>query len=153
MSKKYWAKPDTFLYFLNIPSTVTRIDNGAFNNNQIINEEQAWIYKRTESGIDYSTLIGYAGANRNDISIPAEKNVVKLKAITSNDLSKLYFTGTLKIPITVTSIGQGVFYRNNVTYVDMGDGTLTDGFVYTKNQDGSVDYTNIVGDVKVNTAM
>ena len=107
------------MYFLNIPSTVTRIDNGAFNNNQIINEEQAWIYKRTESGIDYSTLIGYAGANRNDISIPAEKNVVKLKAITSNDLSKLYFTGTLKIPITVTSIGQGVFYRNNVTYVDM----------------------------------
>ena len=34
-----------------------------------------------------------------------------------------------------------------------GDGTLTDGFVYTKNQDGSVDYTNIVGDAKVNIAM
>ena len=133
---------------LNIPSTVTRIDNKAFNDNQIINEEQAWIYKRTASGIDYSTIVSYAGASRNDISIPAEKNGVKLKSITYDALNELNFTGTLKIPITVTSIGARAFSRNSVTYVDMGDGTLTDGFVYAKNQDGSVDYTNIVGYAK-----
>ena len=73
MSIRYWEKPNTFLDFLNIPSTVTRIDNGTFNDNQIINGEQARVYKRTESGIDYSTLIGYAGANRNDISILLRK--------------------------------------------------------------------------------
>ena len=137
---------------LNIPSTVTRIDNSAFNGNQVINEEQAWIYKRTESDIDYSTIVSYAGADRNDISIPAEKNGVKLKSIASNALSSLNFTGTLKIPITVTDIAGRAFVGNNVTYVDNGDGTLTDGFVYAKNQDGSVDYTNIVGYAKLNTA-
>ena len=49
------------------------MDNWAYNDNQIINEEQAWIYKRTESGIDYSTIVSYAGANRNDISILLRK--------------------------------------------------------------------------------
>ena len=136
---------------LNIPSTVTRIDNKAFNDNQIINEEQAWVYKRTANGIDYSTIVSYAGASRNDISIPAEKNGVKLKSITYDALNELYFTGTLKIPITVTSIGARAFSRNSVTYVDNGDGTLTDGFVYAKSEDGSVDYTNIVGYAKRNT--
>ena len=137
---------------LNIPSTVTQIGNSAFNGNKVINEEQAWIYKRTASGIDYSTIVSYAGANRNDISIPAEKDGVKLKTITAKALNELYFTGTLKIPITVTSIGQAALNKNSVTYVDNGDGMLTDGFVYAKSEDGSVDYTNIVGYAKVNTA-
>ena len=101
--------------------------------------------------IDYSTIISYGGANRNDISIPAEKNGVKLKSITSDALSELNLIGILKIPLTVTSIGTGAFSRNSVTYVDNGDGTLTDGFVYAKSEDGSVDYTNIVGYAKRDT--
>ncbi|MDD5888443.1 MAG: hypothetical protein PUC82_03020 [bacterium] len=41
MSRSIGRSPILFLDFLNIPSTVTRTNNGAFNDNQIINEEQA----------------------------------------------------------------------------------------------------------------
>ena len=127
-----------------IPSSVTNIGTKAFNANQVVDSDQAWIYKRTEDGIDYSTLIGYAGANRNDISIPAEKNGVKLKVIASQAMGVSYLTGTLKIPSSVTSIGSQAFFINRVTSVDNGDGNLVPGFIYARNKDGSIDYTNII---------
>ena len=137
---------------LKIPSTVTYIGNQAFSDNNVVNEDDAWIYKRTESGIDYSTLIGYAGAKRNDISIPTEKNGIKLKTINYNAFAVSYFTGTLKIPSTVTNIGTGAFHRNSVTYVDNGDGNLVPGFIFARNKDGSIDYTNIIGYASMNTS-
>ena len=47
-----------------IPDSVKEIGSLAFNTNSVVDPEQAWIYKRTSSGIDYSVLIGYAGAYR-----------------------------------------------------------------------------------------
>ncbi len=128
-----------------IPESVISIGSSAFNTNQVQDDNQAWIYKRTENGIDYSTLIGYAGAKKNDITIPAEKNGVELKTIAGSAFSVSSFTGTLKIPSTVKSIGTNAFSLNNVNYVDNGDGILVPGFVFARNKDGSIDYTTIMG--------
>lgn len=130
---------------LKIPQSVVILGGQAFNTNAVQDDSQAWIYKRTTSGIDYSTLVGYAGAKKKDVTIPAEKNGVKLKTIASGALGVSYFTGTLKIPSTVTSIGTNAFMLNYVTYVDNGDGNLVPGFVYARDNNGKIDYTNIIG--------
>ena len=142
----------TKLTELKIPATVTKIGGLAFTNNNVINEEDAWIYKRTENGIDYSTLIGYAGAKRDNIVIPEERNGIKLKTIAASAFAVNYFTGTLKIPSTVTSIGTNAFELSSVTYVDNGDGNLVPGFIYARNKDGSIDYTNIIGYASMSTS-
>ena len=129
---------------LNIPSSVTSIGALAFNTNQVTNQEQAWIYKRTSSGIDYSTIIGYAGALRKSVTIPTEKNGVQLEEIASSAFKYLSLTGEIKIPSTVKRIGSGAFSLNYITKVDNGDGVFTAGFVYARKADGSIDYTNIL---------
>ena len=136
---------------LNIPSSVTFIGVMAFNSNKVKNSDDAWIYKRTENGIDYTTLIGYAGAEKNDVLIPNEKNGVKLTTIAKSALGCSSFTGTLKIPSTVTTIESRAFYNNNVTYVDNGDGNLVSGFIFGRSSDGSIDYTNIINYASMNT--
>ena len=130
---------------LNIPLSVTYIGEMAFNTNKVKNSDEAWIYKRTENGIDYTTLVSYAGSEKNNVSIPAEKNGIKLTTIAKTALGCSSFTGTLKIPSTVTTIEAKAFYNNGVTYVDNGDGNLVAGFIFARNSDGSIDNTNIAG--------
>ena len=129
---------------LNIPSSVTSISSTAFNNNKIPNAADGWIYKRTSSGIDYSTIIGYAGAPRKDLVIPEKKENVTLTAFGPSAFTYLGLTGTLKIPNTVVSYGDNqVFCNNSLSYVDNGDGDLTTGIVYGRNSNGTVN-KNIV---------
>ena len=127
-----------------IPSSVTYIGELAFNTNNVANMDEAWIYKRTASGIDYGTIVGYAGGNRTDVVIPSEKNGVPLKEIASSALRYLSLKGNLRIPSTVKKIGSLAFALNYVSYVDNGDGILSPGFVYARKTDGSIDYTNIL---------
>ena len=129
---------------LTIPASVTRIDKLAFNNNKVTSGE-IWIYKRTTSGIDYSTIIGYSGANRNNITIPTEKNKVTLQTLGDSALRYVYLSGTLKIPAKVKFSGDLVFTLSRLTKVDNGDGELTDGFIYGRKADGSIDKTYLYG--------
>ena len=123
---------------LNIPSSVISISSTAFNNNRVPDSKDPWIYKRTSSGIDYSTIIGYAGINKNNVTIPTSKNGVTLTALGPNALTYLGLTGTLKLPNTIKSFGNNqVFSCNSLTNVDNGDGSLTDGYVYARNSDGT----------------
>ena len=138
---------------LHIPDSVTSIGSLAFNANQVVDSEQAWIYKRTTSGIDYSTLIGYAGANRNNIVIPSEKNGVTLTTLGPQAFYVSYFTGTLKIPESITSIGSLAFSLNSVSYVDNGDGILVPGFIYARKASGGFDKTNIFSYASTGTAL
>ena len=138
---------------LHIPNTVTSIGELAFNTNYVSDLEQAWIYKRTSSGIDYSTIIGYAGLNRNNVVIPAEKNGVALKTIAPSALRYLSLKGTINIPNTVTSIGQLAFALNNLSDVNNGPGDDEYApFVYYRNSDGTFDKTNILTYAGYNTA-
>lgn len=123
---------------LNIPDSVTSISSTAFNNNKVPSTGEPWIYKRTSTGIDYSTIIGYAGSQKNDVVIPTSKNGVTLTALGPSALTYLGLTGTLVLPNTIKSFGNNqVFSSNSLTYVDNGDGVKTDGFVYARNSDGS----------------
>ena len=89
-----------------IPDSVTLIEPGAFNTN-LLPDDQAFIYKRTESGIDYSTLIGYGGASTSVI-IPAKKNGVPLTTIDRNAFIYNQMID-VTIPEGVTAIKTGAF--------------------------------------------
>ncbi len=127
-----------------IPDSVTSIGALAFNVNRTTDPEQMYIYKRTSSGIDYSTIIGYSGNNRKNVVIPPEKNGVALKTIAGSAFRYLSLTGGITIPSSVTKIEQLAFNLNNLTYVDNGDGVRDKGpFVYNRKSDGTIDYTSL----------
>lgn len=129
---------------LNIPESVTYIGTLAFNRNLVTDPNQAWIYNRTSSGIDYSTIIGYAGANRNNLVIPEKKNGVTLTHIGSSAFRYLNLKGSLKIPNTIKSIGTLAFALNELTNVDNGDGILEGPFVYARTASGGIDRSTLL---------
>lgn len=137
---------------LTIPSSVTSIGGLAFNCNQVTSGDDLWIYKRTASGIDYSTLIGYSGAARNNITIPAESHGVALKTIAGSALRYLSLTGGITIPSSVSSIGELAFALNNLTWVDNGDGDKTYPFVYKRTGAGTFDKTSLLQYASYNKA-
>ena len=55
---------------LNIPSSVTYIERGSFNNNQLPDKDAFIFQRETDGSIDDTILISYGGANRNNIIIP-----------------------------------------------------------------------------------
>ena len=142
----------SYAFYLNkleeiiIPPSVTSIGDMAFQGNATTDPAQMWIYKMTPSGIDYSTLVGYSGANRNNIVIPetAGPDNTPLKTIYKTAFLHLSLKGTVKIPSTVTSIEPQSFSNNTLTSIDNGDGKLNGPFVYARKSDGSIDYTTLV---------
>ncbi len=138
---------------LNIPDTVQKIEALAFNRNQVVDTNQAWIYKRTVSEIDYSTIIGYAGANRSNLVIPESKNGVSLKTIAESAFRYLNLKGTIKIPDSVTSIGQLAFALNELSDVNNGTGDSEIApFVYLRKSTGGFDKTTILSYAGYNTS-
>ena len=128
-----WAFYRIGLTSVTIPNTVIEIGTWAFNGNNLP-EEEAFIYKRTEEGIDYSTIIGYGGINKNNVVVPSEKNGVLLTTIDSYAFSNSSIKNitlpegllTIKnnafdscqltevtIPSTVTSIGSSAFRKTS----------------------------------------
>ena len=128
---------------LHIPSSVTSIGTLAYNANQVTSGD-IWIYRRTGSGIDYSTIIGYSGANRTNLDIPDNENGIALKTIDGSAFRYLSLKGGITIPESVSSIGQLAFALNNLTWVDNGDGDKTGPFVYTRKSGGGFDKTSLL---------
>ena len=116
-----------------IPNTVVEIGAWAFNANNLPDED-AFIYKRTEEGIDYSTIIGYGGEKRENVIVPNEKNGVLLTTIDSyafsdsaiknislpeglltikNDAFDACKLTEVTIPSTVTTIGNSAFRKTS----------------------------------------
>ncbi len=126
---------------LDIPNTVTSIGTAAFNDNLVSDVNKRYIYKRNSDGsIDYTNLIGYAGAQRNNIPIPDG-----IKTIGNSTFRELSATGTMVIPKGVVSIGDLAFARNRLTYIDNGDGVYNYPFVYKRNSNGSINYSTLIG--------
>ena len=129
---------------LHIPSSVTSIGIQAFNVGQVTDGD-IWIYKRTATGIDYSTIIGYSGANRNNLTVPTSKNGVSLTTIGDYTFRFHDLTGKLTLPSKVKFDGTTIFSAGKLTGVDNGDGEVTDGFIYGRKADGSIDKTYLYG--------
>ena len=129
---------------ISIPDSVTYIGGLAFTRNYIDDPNRVFIYKRTDSGIDYSTLIGYCGRNRKNIVIPEEKNGVTLKSI-KGAFQYCNLKGTVTIPSSVTEISSSSFMLNELTDVINGPGDNDNmPIVYKRNSDGSYDKTSII---------
>lgn len=123
---------------LHIPNSVTSIGTLAFNRNKVTTGD-IWIYKRTTSGIDYTTIIGYSGANRTDIAIPET-----VKTIDNSAFQYCYLKGGIIIPNNVTKIGELAFALNELSWVDNGDGDKTGPFVYKRKSSGGFDKSTLL---------
>ena len=120
---------------IDIPSNVTSVAGRSFNGN-LVPGNAAFIYKRNSDGsVDYSTLVSYAGSNK-DIVIPETANGVTLKTISGSALFGCGLKGVV-IPSTVTSIGNYAFNANQLPYEQ--------AFIYKRNSDGSIDYSTLIG--------
>ena len=83
------------LISLEIPSSVTYIGANTFNNNQLPDED-AFIYKRNDDGsVDYTTLISYGGAKRDNVVIPEGVETITA-AFKWIDVTSVVMPSTLK---------------------------------------------------------
>lgn len=98
-----------------IPSTVTTIESCAFNANSL-SDEDAFIYKRTEEGIDYSTIIGYGGKNKDNVIVPSEKNGVLLTTIDNHAFENTDIR-SITLPEGLSTIKYAAFYFCQLTEV------------------------------------
>ena len=87
---------------------------GAFNNNKM-REDEAYIYKHTKDGIDYSEIVSYAGSLK-DITIPSEKKGIGLKKIGNGSFYKVNLTNVV-IPEGVEIINDRSFWDNKLTNI------------------------------------
>lgn len=116
-----------------IPNSVIFIGTGAFIDNQM-EDKDAFIYRRTMNGIDYSSIVSYAGKKRSEVVIPKTVNKVNLTSIDG-----FYSSGLIsfEIPDTVTFIANGAFNDNLVEKGQKNE------YVYARSKKGW-DYSKIV---------
>lgn len=97
---------------LKIPESVLNIGFKAFNNNQVSGDD-AFIYQRTESGIDNTMLIGYAGKKRENIKVPEEVDYLYLYAFADCNIK------SIKLNDKLERIETGAFENNNLTSIEI----------------------------------
>ncbi len=138
-----------------------RIGKGAFNNNKIIEvngeASDGIFYKRDSNGnLDYTTIISYGGVSDVVDFIPNNVITIGEYAFNGNSLT------SVSIPVNVTSIGDYAFFDNSITSVNIPNsvislgkavfnnnsivelnGTESNGIIYARNEDGSVNNTTI----------
>ena len=129
-----------------LPSTLKTIGDIAFNANKTTNIDEVWIYNRnaTTGAIDYSTLIGFSGANRSNQVIPGESHGVALKTIKGSSLNHSGLNGTIKIPSSVTKISSTFLTGDNINNIDNGDGVFAGPYLYGRTASGAIDKTNLL---------
>ena len=83
---------------LDIPSSVTYISPGAFNDNRLPDDEAFIFQRKSDGSIDDTTLVSYGGANRNNIIIPETVKTISSSVFTYIGVKEI------TIPKTVETI-------------------------------------------------
>ena len=152
--------------YLKIPNSSIEVGRGSFSINNLP-DDQAFIYKRTKTGIDYTILVAYGGAKKNNVIVPENVETIADYAFYQGKIESIILPSNLKkigndaflynelssveIPKSVSYIGSMAFAENNLKELDvsfvenLGDGYVsansfpTDkAIIYDKN-----DYTKI----------
>lgn len=97
---------------LEIPESVTTIGFKSFNNN-LVNKKQAFIYQRTEKGINEKVLIGYAGKERKKVKVPEEVEQIYLYAFSGCGIEEIELNDKLE------RIESGAFEDNKLTSIEI----------------------------------
>ncbi len=119
-----------------LPSTVTSVYHHSFRNNKISNlvyfnegiyfnsfcfynnllpDDQAFIYSSNGVSRDYTKIISYGGVNK-DVVIPDGVEAIEMYAFQFSGLTSVV------IPDSVTSIGPSAFNGNSITSVEIPNG-------------------------------
>jgi prepilin-type N-terminal cleavage/methylation domain-containing protein len=120
------AFQNNLLTSINLLGQTVSIGADAFKNNQMP-DEYASIYGRNADGTVNSTLVSYAGANRNSITLP--DTVTSVNA-TFNGLG---MNGTFNTGNGLTNISNSMFASNSLTNVIIGNAVTTIGDSAFKN--------------------
>ena len=91
---------------LNIPSSVTYIEPGSFNRNQLPDDEAFIFQRKADGSIDDTILVSYGEANRNNIIIPDTVRTISGGAFTYVGMKEIV------IPKNVETIEAGAFNKN-----------------------------------------
>ena len=83
---------------MDIPSSVTYISPGAFNDNRLPDDEAFIFQRKSDGSIDDTTLVSYGGANRNNIIIPETVKTISSSVFTYIGVKEI------TIPKTVETI-------------------------------------------------
>ncbi len=127
---------DKRLRSVSIPSSIIKIGEGAFNKNNLP-EDQAFIYKRKKNGsIDDTVLISYGGKSKNVI-IPPNVITVDDYAFYNSKIQSVYFPDSvlhiklyafadneldgLRLPESLIYIGAGAFSNNKITHANVSE--------------------------------
>lgn len=100
-----------------IPKTVKEIGGASFNDN-LFPTEKAFIYNRKNGVIDYSTIVSYAGKERNNVIIPAKVGDVELKTL-GNLSFQMNAIKNITIPNSVEELGKQALTNNQLTTITL----------------------------------
>lgn len=103
---------------IRIPDSSISVGRGAFSQNQLP-DDQAFIYRRTKTGIDYTTLVAYGGKKKSDIVVPENVTIIDNYAFYCGDITSITLPSKLKV------IGSGAFQSNYLTSLIIPDSVET----------------------------
>lgn len=111
-----WAFFANELEVVEIPSSVTYLGGGSFTMNNVLNEEDRYIYGRNSDGsINYSILSSYAFKTIDEVKIA--------DSVTTFDTSCFeqvtFLNTTLSLPSGITKIGSEAFNGTNIEVINI----------------------------------
>ena len=140
------------LTHIDIPDSVTSLNGNAFNDNMLADED-AFIYARKAGGgEDRTTIIGYGGANKDNVIVPEGVLRIASSAFVSCQIN------SITLPEGLERIDDGAFEANNLTELNIpntvtyiGNGAINNNYfpeetayLFARNSDGTIDDTTLV---------
>ncbi len=123
--------------YLKIPNSSIEVGRGSFSQNELP-DNQAFIYKRTKTGIDNTILVAYGGKKKSDVVIPENVEVIYDYAFYVGNIYSITLPNNLK------RIGSGAFLDNELTNVIIPDSvTYIGNFAFGGNKLNELDVSNV----------